>query len=71
VRAAGAPIEFPGHDGELVFGFVLEGTAALDFGSGCALGPADSFVIPPGSSWRLTGASPDFRLLHVTSRQVG
>jgi quercetin dioxygenase-like cupin family protein len=68
VRAHGAsPIEFSGHYGELLFGFVLEGSASLDYAAGFALGPADSFVIPPGAPWRLSDASPDFRLLQVTT----
>jgi mannose-6-phosphate isomerase-like protein (cupin superfamily) len=58
---------FPPHDGELVFGFVLEGTAFLDFRDGVELESADAFVIPPGEPWRLTQASDDLRLLHVTT----
>lgn len=61
-------IEVPAHEGALVFGFVLEGSARLDFGEGHKLGPADAFVIPPREVWRLTGMSADFRLLHVTTR---
>jgi quercetin dioxygenase-like cupin family protein len=60
-------IAVPPHDGELVFAFVLEGSARLEHGEGHSLGPADSFVIPPGEAWRLTEASDDFRLLHVTT----
>jgi mannose-6-phosphate isomerase-like protein (cupin superfamily) len=55
------------HAGELVFGFVLWGSAHLDFEDGFALGPCDAFVIPPGEPWALVNASPDFRLLHVTT----
>jgi quercetin dioxygenase-like cupin family protein len=54
------------HDGELVFGFVLEGTANLEHAGTHPLGPADAFVIPPGLAWRLTGASVDVRVLPVT-----
>jgi quercetin dioxygenase-like cupin family protein len=72
LRSAGSdPITFDGHDGELVFGFVLEGSASLAFGSGFALGPADSFVIPPGEPWTLNGTSADFRLLYVTTARLG
>jgi len=72
VRATGAsPIRFEPHDGELVLGFVLEGSARLEVREGFPLGPADSFVIPPGESWALAGASPDFRLLHVTTARLG
>ena len=64
---AATTIDIPAHDGELVFGFVLEGAARLGFAGEHALGPADAFVIPLGERWRLSGASPDFRLLHVTT----
>jgi quercetin dioxygenase-like cupin family protein len=60
-------IALPPHDGELVFGFVLDGSARLDHGESHALGPADAFVIPPGQAWGLTETSADFRLLHVTT----
>jgi len=58
---------FEPHDGELVFGFALEGTARLD---GSLLGPADSFAIPPGKPWALADMSGDFRLLHVTTARL-
>ena len=67
---AATAIEVPAHDGELVFGFVLEGAARLGFSGEHALGPADAFVIPPGERWRLSGASADFRLLHVTTDRI-
>lgn len=68
IRAGAAPaVEVPPHDGELVFGFLLEGSATLDFRGLAELGPADCFVIPPGEGWRLTECSPDLRLLHVTT----
>jgi quercetin dioxygenase-like cupin family protein len=71
VRAgATGAINVPRHDGELVFGFVLEGTARLDHGGGQELGPADTFVIPPGEAWRLTDLPADFRLLHVTTERT-
>jgi quercetin dioxygenase-like cupin family protein len=68
---ASAVIEIPPHEGELVFGFVLEGSARLDHGEGHALGPADAFVIPPREPWRIGQASDDFRLLHVTTAVLG
>jgi quercetin dioxygenase-like cupin family protein len=72
VRAAdSSPIDFAALEGELVFGFVLEGSASLDFREGHELLAGDAFVIPPGEPWRLSGASGDFRLLHVTSGKVG
>jgi quercetin dioxygenase-like cupin family protein len=61
-------IDFPAHDGELVFGFVLDGSAKLE-GHG-DLSAADSFVIPPDKSWRLSDMAPDFRLLHVTTARL-
>jgi quercetin dioxygenase-like cupin family protein len=69
VRPGASPvIAVPPHEGELVFGFVLEGSVRLDHGEGHPLGPADSFVIPPGEAWRMAEASDDLRLLHVTTR---
>lgn len=68
IRAAGAAaIEFPPHDGELVFGFVLDGQAEFN---GNSLDAADSFVVPPGEPWKLAGMSRDFRLLHVTTARL-
>jgi quercetin dioxygenase-like cupin family protein len=58
---------FAPHDGELVFGFVLDGSARLERDASFPLGPADAFVIPPNEAWQLTGMSEDFRLLHVTT----
>ena len=63
----GEALNFGGHGGELVFGFVLDGSAMLDYRGLSELGPADAFVIPPGQSWRLRQPSGDFRLLHVTT----
>lgn len=68
--AEASEIAFPPHDGELVFGFVLEGSARLGCAGEHALGPADSFVIPPGRPWTLSEASDDLRLLHVTTGYV-
>ena len=63
----GEAIAFGGHRGELVFGFVIDGSAMLEYRGLHELGPADAFVIPPGQPWRLGNPSPDFRLLHVTT----
>ena len=60
-------IAVPPHSGELVFGFVLDGSAMLDCRGDTRLGPADAFVIPPAEAWGLSGLSPDLRLLHVTT----
>jgi quercetin dioxygenase-like cupin family protein len=68
--AASLNIAFAPHDGELVFGFVLEGSARLDYAGGHALGPADSLVIPPGEAWTLGDASEDMRILHVTTQAL-
>jgi len=71
LRPGASPIvAVPPHDGELVFGFVLEGSARLECGEIYPLGPADSFVIPPGEAWRLSEMSGDFRLLHVTTGRL-
>ncbi|HZC38475.1 MAG TPA: hypothetical protein VE221_07355, partial [Sphingomicrobium sp.] len=71
IRPSGSSaITFPPHDGELVFGFVLEGSGRLDYAGAHEIGPADAFVIPPGGAWALTGASDDLRLLHVTTQTL-
>ena len=71
LRPGASPvITIPSHDGELVFGFVLEGSARLGFGGGHRLGPADSFVIPPREAWLLSETSHDLRLLHVTTESI-
>lgn len=68
VRPGGAStIEVPPHDGEIVFGFVLEGSARLN---GRELGSADAFAIPPDHAWSLDGFSAEFRLLHVTTARL-
>ncbi len=67
IRGIGRPLNFAAHSGELVFGFVLDGTATLDFRGTHRLGPVDSFVIPPGEEWTVANPSDDFRLLHVTT----
>jgi quercetin dioxygenase-like cupin family protein len=66
----GGPIDFAADDGELVFGFVLDGSAALQFAGSHDVSAADAFVIPPGEPWRLSGVSPEFRLLHVTTSRL-
>jgi len=63
----GDPLSFGGHGGELVFGFILDGSAMLDYRGLHEVGPADAFVIPPGQPWRLTHPSSDLRLLHVAT----
>jgi len=63
-------IEFAPHEGELMFGFVLDGSAHLDFGDGQMVGPADAFVIPPDEAWQLSSASSSFRLLQVATSRL-
>jgi quercetin dioxygenase-like cupin family protein len=71
VRSRGsAPIAFEAHDGELVFGFILEGSALLDYREGFHLDAGDAFVIPPGEPWRLADPSDDLRLLHLTTARL-
>jgi quercetin dioxygenase-like cupin family protein len=71
IRSAGASrSEFDPHQGELVFGFVLGGSATLERNGVHALGPADAFVIPPQESWVLFAMSSDFQLLHVTTDRL-
>jgi quercetin dioxygenase-like cupin family protein len=67
-RGSASVFAFPAHVGELMFGFVLEGTARLDRGGASqALGPIDAFVIPPGETWALSCSSDDFQLLQVAT----
>jgi quercetin dioxygenase-like cupin family protein len=63
-------LTFGGRAGELVFGFVLDGSATLDYRGMHEVGPADAFVIPPGKAWQLRHPSGDFRLLHVTTANL-
>jgi len=63
-------IDVPAHDGELVFGFVMEGHGELDCEGAHQLGPTDAFVIPPDRPWRLRNVSDDFQLLHVTTANL-
>jgi quercetin dioxygenase-like cupin family protein len=62
--------DFGAHEGELVFGFVLDGSSTLGFEGEHDLGPADAFVIPPCQPWRVGHGSPDFRLLLVTTARL-
>ena len=66
-RGNASRMEFAPTDGELVFGFVLEGEAELD---GSAIAPADAFAIPPRQAWAIGPMSSDFRLLHVTTERL-
>ena len=63
-------IEFQPHQGELVFAFVLEGSAILEFRGSHRIGAEDAFVVPPAEPWGIHSASSDFRLLHVTTARL-
>lgn len=63
---SGESITIAPHDGELVFGYVVGGSASLDYRGATPLGAGDAFVIPPRESWGITAAS-DFRMLHVNT----
>jgi mannose-6-phosphate isomerase-like protein (cupin superfamily) len=68
IRAAGGrELHVPAHDGELMFGFLLDGSATLDYAGAHPLGPADAFVIPAGAPWALRDCSDDLALLEVTA----
>ena len=65
-RAGGVRLDQPAHAGELLFGFVLEGTRGRSKSSGShALAPSDAFVIPANAPWTLAACSPDLALLEV------
>jgi quercetin dioxygenase-like cupin family protein len=66
----GSEISVPPHDGELVFGFVLDGSGELQCNGAHRIGPADGFAIPPGEAWAMGDMTRDFRLLHVTTRKI-
>ena len=71
IRSRGEALHFPTNDGELEFGFVLEGSGILDCRESISLEAADAFVIPPGEQWSIAGPSADLRLLHVTTARTG
>ena len=70
VRIVRGNVRFEPNDGELVFGFVLAGSAQLGRGEAVPIGPADAFVLPPGEGWALAASSGDFRLIHVTTTRL-
>lgn len=55
----------PAHGGELLFGFLLQGSTVLEHAGAHPLGPADAFVIPADEAWGLADASDDLELLEV------
>lgn len=56
--------------GELMFAFVLQGSASLEFRGSHKIGAADAFVVPPGEPFGLRDGSGDLRLLHVTTARL-
>ena len=68
VRAAGgSELAVEPHAGELMFGFVLEGSAVLGCRGDHPLAMDDCFAIPPGEPWKLRDCSPDLVWLEVSS----
>ena len=66
LRPAGSDrLALPAHEGELLFGFVLEGSAVLERQGDHPLGDGDAFVIPAGEAWGIRDASKDLELLQV------
>jgi len=61
---AGARLAAPAQAGELLFGFVLEGTGTLACRGEHALDGGDAFVVPPGEAWSVE-AGVGLRLLEV------
>ncbi len=67
VRRGEGDIPWVAHDGDILFGFVMEGRVTLE-GEGQAaqrLEPGDAFVIPPQMKTRFSNVSDDFELLEV------
>jgi mannose-6-phosphate isomerase-like protein (cupin superfamily) len=66
LRPAGSRrLDSPAHNGELLFGFVLEGAAILERQGDHSLRGGDAFVIPAGEPWALRDSSRDLALLQV------
>jgi len=63
--AAATRLDAPAHHGDLLFGFVLEGTAILERDGDHRLAATDAFAIPPGEGWVLRDCSEDLLLLQV------
>jgi quercetin dioxygenase-like cupin family protein len=70
VRTIRGDITVPPHHGELVFGFVLDGSAKLGFKAGFDLKAGDAFVIPPEAGWGVRDTSSNFRLLQVLTNRL-
>ena len=70
VRTLRGNFSAPPHHGELVFGFVLDGSANLDASGEHRLDSGDAVAVPPETAWRVSRASPEFRLLQVLTRNL-
>jgi quercetin dioxygenase-like cupin family protein len=66
----GETLDVPSHDGELVFGFVVEGSGVLRRGEEYELGAADAFVTPPPENWQIRAGDDGLRLLHFTTTRL-
>jgi len=64
--SSGRRLDMPACGGELVFGFLLEGSAMLVSHGEHRLTASDAFAIPPDQAWSLDGVSADLELLLVT-----
>lgn len=64
----GAAAPWVRHQGDILFGFVMQGGMTLE-GQGkdpFRLAPGDAFVIPPGMATRFSDGTPDLELLEVS-----
>jgi len=57
--------------GELLLGFVIDGSATLRAPGAPPISPGDAYVIPAGEAWGLGAVSDDFTLLLVMSPASG
>jgi mannose-6-phosphate isomerase-like protein (cupin superfamily) len=70
LRSAGADsLAAASNRSELLFGFVLEGSAVLQCRGDHRLSASDAFVIPAAETWALRNCSADLALLEVTAPQ--
>jgi uncharacterized protein YjlB len=66
-RASADGFTAPPVSGELLFGFLLDGSAVLEHAGDHALASGDAFVIPPGEAWGLREGSADLEILEVVA----
>ena len=67
----GQAINVPPGEGELIFGFVMEGSGRLVGEERHVLGPADAFVIPPTEPWCIEADAGGLTFLHVNTSPLG